>query len=157
MRACSGGSGRGVGLGAWIAVLGVLVGLGAGPARAQGPERVPVNVLVTHLSNDGKGVDPAARRLDRKLRGQFRYDTLQVLSEQRLDLATGEVGSIALPDGREARISPIQVGESGVLMAVDVEGAAKLDARVKNHHLVVIRAGRHEEGDLVLSLEPDLP
>lgn len=152
------GTGLAGGLMGWLAAgsvaLAVLVAL---PSFAQQADRVPVDVLVTRLSNDGKGVDPEAARLHQKLRGQFNYDTLQVLEKRRLDLAVGEVGRVRLPNGRQARLSPLQLGDGDVLMAVDVEGAAKLDARVKSHNLVVIRAGQHEGGDLVLSLEPDLP
>jgi hypothetical protein len=46
-------------------------------------------------------------------------------------------------------------GAKGVLMAVDVEGAVKLDARAPNHHKVVIGAGEYEDGNLAVSIEPD--
>jgi hypothetical protein len=128
--------------------------LGPSGAGAEGAT-IPVNVLVTYLSSEGTGVDPSARRLDEKLRKQFRYDSLQVLEKRRIDLEMDGVGTIDLPNGRAARLSPIHEDEAGVLMAVDVEGAAKMDARVQNGHLLVIRAGSYKEGDLVLSLEPD--
>lgn len=134
-------------------VAGLLLGAGA---SAQGKdERIPMNVLVTQLSNQGKGVDRDARELDGKLRGQFKYDSLQVLQKRRIDLKLDEVGTIRLPNGRVARVQPIHRSEEGVLMAVDVENAAKIDARVRNHNLLVIRAGKYDDGDLVLSLEPD--
>lgn len=143
----------------WISgFLAALLLLGA-PAGAQPEkrERVPMNVLVTHLSDKGSGVDEDARRLDQKLRRQFRYNSLKVLEKRRIDLEVDEVGRIDLPNGRSARVQPIHKGESGILMAVDVEDAAKIDARVKNHNLLVIRAGKYDDGDLVLSLEPDYP
>lgn len=139
-------------LGAWVA-LALLVASVAAAGEADPP--IPVNVLVTYLSNDGAGVDASARRLDEKLRGQFRYDSLQVLDQRRIQLEVDGVGQVALPNGRKVRLSAISQDDSGVLMAVDVEGAAKMDARVQNHHLLVIRAGRYQDGDLVLSLEPD--
>jgi hypothetical protein len=114
-----------------------------------------VNVLVTYLSNDGTGVDASARRLDEKLRAQFKYDSLQVIEKRRVELEIDGVGQVALPNGRSARMSALHKGDSGVLIAVDVEGAAKMDARVQNRHLLVIRAGRYKDGDLILSLEPD--
>jgi hypothetical protein len=46
-------------------------------------------------------------------------------------------------------------GAKGVLMAVDVQGAVKLDARARNHHKVVIGAGEYEDGNLAVSIEPD--
>ena len=129
--------------------------LGGSASAQQKRERVPLNVLVTQLSNDGKGVDKDARRLDDKLRRQFRYDSLKVLQKRRIDLELDQVGTIDLPNGRSARVQPIHKSEEGILMAVDVENAAKIDARVKNHNLLVIRAGKYDDGDLVLSLEPD--
>ena len=49
---------------------------------------------------------------------------------------------------------PLDLGKSGVLMAVDVEGAVKSDLRIRNEQLVVIGAERHGAGKLVISLEP---
>jgi len=130
--------------------------LAAGMASAEdGPTRIPINVLVTHLSNEGVGIDPPARLLDNKLKQQFRYDSLQVIQKQRLTLALDEVGKVDLPNGKAVRMRPIHKGEEGVLMAVDVEGAAQLDVRVKSRHPVVIRAGPYKDGSLVLSLELD--
>ena len=40
-------------------------------------------------------------------------------------------------------------------MAVDVEGGVKMDARVRDGHMVVIDGGRFEDGKLVISIEPD--
>jgi hypothetical protein len=128
---------------------------GGAAAQAEGGTRIPINVLVTHLSNEGLGVDPPARFLDSKLKEQFRYDSLKVIQTQRLELALDEVGQVDLPNGKAVRMRPIHKGEDGVLMAVDVEGAAQLDVRVKSRHPVVIRAGPYEEGSLVLSLELD--
>ena len=92
--------------------------LGPSGAGAEGAT-IPVNVLVTYLSSEGTGVDPSARRLDEKLRKQFRYDSLQVLEKRRIDLEMDGVGTIDLPNGRAARLSPIHEDEAGVLMAVE--------------------------------------
>ncbi|MGH0028209.1 MAG: hypothetical protein ACQGVC_00335 [Myxococcota bacterium] len=127
----------------------------AGTASAQEKrKRVPMNVLVTEMSNHGSGIDRDAKRLDEKLSGQFKYDSLRVLEKRRIDPEVDGVESIRLPNGRAARVQPIHTGSDGVLMAVDVEDAAKIDARVKEGNLLVIRAGKHGDGDLVLSIEP---
>lgn len=156
----------------WSSLAGVALALGlglalAGSAGAQQGNLVPppggglpdapilVNLMVAHLSNEPGGVDPAARKLDRKLRTQFRYQSLKVLEQRHLSLALDEVGSIALPDGRSARVKPIHQGPNGVLMAVDVEGAVKTDVRVQKCRMVVIRAGDYDDGSLVFSVEPN--
>lgn len=138
-----------------IAALAAGTLLGAGAHAQDECKRVPVNVLVTRLSNEGTGVDQEGRRLDEKLRGQLNYDSLEVIEKRRIDLEVDQVGRIDLPNGRSARVQPIHKSDEGILMAVDVENAAKIDARVKNHNLLVIRAGKYDDGDLVLSLEPD--
>ena len=51
---------------------------------------------------------------------------------------------------------PMHKGAKGVLMAVDVEGAVKLDVRAPNHHKVMIGAGQYQDGNLAVSIEPDL-
>lgn len=130
----------------------------AGGALAEGKgkkERVPIHVLVTQLSSQGTGVDRDAESLNKALAPKFRYDSLKVLQKRTIELGIDEVGTIDLPNGRAARVQPIHKGEGGVLLAVDVEGAVKTDARVENHKQLVIRAGRYDDGDLILSLEPD--
>jgi hypothetical protein len=118
-------------------------------------DSVPVNVMVVHTSNREGEVDPRAQELHEKLRKQLRYRSMRVLQEERVDLEMNQVGSVALPDGRKVRMRPMHKGAKGVLMAVDVQGAVKLDARARNHHKVVIGAGEYEDGNLAVSIEPD--
>jgi hypothetical protein len=118
-------------------------------------DRVPVNVIVVHTSDGEGGVDPRARDLDEKLKKQLRYKSMRVIEQQRVDLQMNHVGTVQLPDGRAVRMRPIHKGTKGVLMAVDVPGAVKLDARAPNHHKVVIGAGEYEDGNLAVSIEPD--
>ena len=118
-------------------------------------DRVPVNVMVVHTSDGEGGIDPRARELDRKLKSQLRYRSMRVLREERFDLRVDQIGTFELPDGREVRMRPLHKGRKGVLMAVDVEGAVKLDARAANHHKVVIGAGAYRDGNLAISIEPD--
>jgi hypothetical protein len=121
--------------------------------KAKGP--VQMRMMVTRLSNDGRGVDPSAKELEQKLHSQgFRYDSAQVLQKRRLKLGVDEVGTIDLPNGRKARVQPLHRGEDGVLMAVDVEGASKADVRARPNHTVIFSAGPYEDGKLILSLEP---
>jgi hypothetical protein len=130
-------------------------GKGAGKGRGKSGDRIPVNVMVVQTSDREGGIDPRARDLDRKLNGQLRYRSMRVLREQRVDLRLDEVGTVRLPDGRAVRLRPMHKGPEGVLMAVDVEGSVKLDARAPNHHKVVIGAGAYQDGNLAISIEPD--
>ena len=128
--------------------------LGGGSATAQDAQRVGVDVLVSHISDGPGEIDPRAGRLDAKLREQFRYGSLAVLESRRFDLAIDQVASMKLANGRKFRLRPLHLGDSGVLLAVSVEGTVETDLRVRNGHLVVIGAEKYRDGKLVISLEP---
>ena len=143
---------------ALVAALALAFAVGVRTVRAQSAsagDRVPVNVMIVHTSDRDGGVDPRARDLDEKLSSQLRYKSMRVISEQRVDLEMNQVGTVELPDGRKVRMRPMHKGAKGVLMAVDVQGAVKLDARAPNHHKVVIGAGQYQDGNLAVSIEPD--
>src|SRR5262245_48943665 len=132
-----------------------LLAVNAVGAQTPGSDLVPVNVMVVHTSDAQGGVDPRARELDEKLKKQLRYNSMRVIQQERVDLEMNRVGTVELPDGRKVRMRPMHKGAKGVLMAVDVQGAVKLDARARNHHKVVIGAGEYEDGNLAVSIEPD--
>lgn len=142
-----------------LALAGALaLGLAAAPAGADDDAAgalVPVNVMIIHTSNTKGPVDPRAHALDQDLKRQLRYRSMRVIREERVNLRMDQVGTIPLPDGRSVRVRPMHKGKQGVLMAVDVDGAVKLDARARNHHRVVIGAGAYRDGNLAISLQPD--
>ncbi len=138
-----------------ILALGLLGAAPAARAADDEPALVPVNVMVVQTSNRKGEVDPRARALDADLKKQLRYRSMRVIREERVNLHVDQVGTIPLPDGRSVRVRPMHKGKQGVLMAVDVDGAVKLDARTRNRHRVVIGAGAYEDGNLAISIEPD--
>lgn len=138
-----------------ILALGLLGAARAARAADDEPALVPVNVMVVQTSNRKGEVDPRARALDADLKKQLRYRSMRVIREERVNLHVDQVGTIPLPDGRSVRVRPMHKGKQGVLMAVDVDGAVKLDARTRNRHRVVIGAGAYEDGNLAISIEPD--
>jgi hypothetical protein len=151
----------------WGLRIGVLLSCAAlaGAAWAEQAERADApaqeralraTLMLTHLSNGAGGIDPRARKLDQRLqRENIRFPSARVLQRRRVDLKLDRVETLSLPDGRVARFRPMHVGARGVLMAVDVEDGVKMDARVRDGHMVVIDGGRVEDGKLVISIEPD--
>jgi len=126
------------------------------PDRSAPDRAVRATLMLTHLSNRADGIDPRARKLDQRLQRQnIRFPSARVLQRRSVDLKLDRVETLSLPDGRTARFRPMHVGARGVLMAVDVEGGVKMDARVRDGHMVVIDGGRFEDGKLVISIEPD--
>lgn len=128
--------------------------LAAAPAAAQGGGPIAVQVMVSHISQNPGEIDPRAHRLDAELRDEFRYESLRVLKQQQLSLALNEIGRVSLPNGSELQLRPLSLSDRGVLMAVTVKGSVQSDMQIPNGHLVAIGAGRHEDGKLVISLEP---
>jgi hypothetical protein len=127
----------------------------AAPAAAQeGPRRIALDVIVAYISDEPGGVDPRAKRLDAKLADQFRYETLRVVDQKRLDLPLGTVESVGLPNGKRMNVRAFQLSSKGVLLGVTVQGSLQTDLRIPNGHLVVIGAERYQDGKLVISLEP---
>ena len=144
-----------------VLLVGLLVGTGAALAQEAAPEpaegkRIPMHLMVTHLSNEEGGVDPRAAELDERLRsGNINYPSVTVTNQIDLSLGVDEVGTIELPNGRTARIQPMNVNQNGVLMAVEVEDGIKTDFRVLDDEMVIIPGGNYEDGKVVISVEPD--
>ncbi len=128
----------------------------AGLASAQEAEQIPVKILVTHVSNEDKGVEPEGKGLlDTFRKNQIIFNSVKVISKKRVVLGLDQVHTIPLPNGRKARIQAISRRKNSALMAVDVEGSVKVDARVRRNKPFIIRAGRHNGGNLVIQLELD--
>jgi hypothetical protein len=157
-----------------------LLGLSAAGAGAQ-PERprpINVDVIVSYVTQRPspppslpeapslaprssarapqrvREIDERLRELDEALRGRFVYDELKLVERHRMVLDVDEVGRVKLPNGKRFRVRPLDVDASGVLMAVDV-GSLKLDVRAPSRHLTIIGAEPYQDGQLVISIEPN--
>jgi len=128
--------------------------LGGSAAQAQQGRKFSVKVTVAEISDAKGAIDPRAKRLDLNLRKKFKYNSLKVVKERRLELALDEVGSVKLPNGQMFRVRPLDLGERGLLMAVGWEGEVMMDMRAPNNHLLVIGGPAHDDGQLVVSIEP---
>jgi hypothetical protein len=135
-----------------VIVSGVL--LAVSPAWSQAERRFDVKVTVAEISNAKGKIDKRAKRLDLNLRKKFKYNSLKVIEERRLKLGIDEVGSVKLPNGRMFRVRPLDLGDRGLLMAVGWEGEVMMDMRAPNNHLLVIGGPAHDDGQLVVSIEP---
>jgi len=144
-------------LGKWLlgAAFAAALLLVSGSAWSEGERRFHVDVTVAEISDAEGDIDKRAKRLDDKLRKKFKYNSLRVLEERRLDLEMDEVGSVKLPTGRMFRVRPLNLGDRGLLMAVGWEGEMMMDMRAPNHHLLVIGGPAYGDGQLVISIEPE--
>ena len=139
----------------WLAAFGlgsiVLLAF-ALPASAQ--TSLQLEMMVSIASDEPGPIDPRAERIDARLKKEFRYESIKVVASKSERVLVDSVLTLSLPNGKKAHVRPLSVDERGALLAVDIEGAVKVDARAKSGHLLVFGAGRHGEGRLVVSIEP---
>ena len=128
--------------------------LAANPAWSQDGRRFGVIVTVAEISDAEGQIDERARHLDRKLSKKFKYNSMRVIKERRLELQIDEVGSVKLPNGQMFRVRPLDLGDRGLLMAVGWEGEVMMDMRAPSEHMLVIGGPAYGEGQLVVSIEP---
>ncbi len=145
-------------LAAVLALAGILLPAAIAEAdHAEGEvvSKISLDVMLSHISDQPGAIDPRAARLHAKLSQNFRYESLRVLDEQQMHLEINDLGVMTLPTGRRLRVTPMIIDQRGALLAVDLEGSAQVDIRIKRHHLVVIGAQRYQGGRLVISIYPD--
>ena len=129
----------------------------AGPVAAEDPQPIAFEVTVVHVSSRKGGVqaNDRARRVDRIIGRQIKYDSLRVLDFRRQRVPMNQVGSVTLPGGKHFRFRPMDLSDDGVLVAVDVERSAQGDFRIPKRKPFVLGGQRYQDGQLVILLEPD--
>jgi len=129
----------------------------AGTAAAEDPRPISFDVTVVHVSNREGGVqaDARARRVDRIIGAQIKYDSLRVLDFTRRRVPLNQIGSVTLPGGKHFRFRPMDLSDEGVLVAVDVERSAQGDFRIPRRKPFIFGGQRYQDGQLVILLEPD--
>lgn len=141
----------------WLAAPLLAASLLAVPVAAEDPRPIAFEVTVVHVSSGKGGVQASdrARRVDRIIGAQIRYDSLRVIEFMRRDVELNQIGSVTLPSGNRFRFRPMDLNDEGVLVAVDVDRSAQGDFRIPRHKPVVFGGQRYQGGQLVIVLEPD--
>jgi len=138
-----------------VGTMGVVLGIGVpGVARAESGKRFDVEVTVASISDEEGAIDPKGKRLDRELRKKFRYNSLRVLETQRFELNIDEIGTMTLPDGKLFKVRPMNLGDRGLLMAVEWSDTLMMDINAMSGHLLVIGGSKFEGRELVIGVEP---
>ncbi len=128
------------------------------PVTAAGqPTAVTLDVMVVNTSDAEGGVadDPRARKADGILGRQIKYQSLEVLDSKRRKVALNETWKVMLPNGKHFLVQPLDIAANGVLVAVDLEGSAQVDARIKKKTPFVLGPQSHRGGNLSVILEVD--
>lgn len=119
---------------------------------SQGP-KFELQVIVANLTNETKKIDKGAKRLDKELRNQFRYEGIRVLETIDLKISGDDVWDLKLPSRRRLRIRPLVIEKDSALISVEVSGLVQSDLKVKRGQLVIIGAERFQDGKLVIAIE----
>jgi len=137
-------------------VLALLLGISTAWAPAPSvaaADAVRFTVTVLKVSGKPGPVDPRAARLNALLHARIRYESLQVLSVTKLSVALDGIGQLRLPSGKSFRFRPIDVGPSGVLVAVDLQDTAQGDFRIPRGKPLILGGPPYQGGQLVVVLE----
>lgn len=138
------------------ALLGVLGGQVARADSEDSAVRKPILVraLVVHAMQKPGQVDWICEDLKRKL-DMMNFGTLRVLQRRQFKLRFGEEGRLSLPAGHEVRFLPISILNRELHMQVEMPGSVNTRMRMKSGRGVILGGIQHEDGHLIVHLEPN--
>ena len=152
MRTAAGGRARALRL---RSAAGLALGLLAGtPAAAQEPQAenlTPINCTVSvGFASGEKG------EVDRRFRNlPSNFGSVQLWKEQAWKLQFGEWGRMPLPTGAELAVQPVNVRGRKLNMKFDLPGVVSTKLRLQNHSPFMVGPLPHEDGYLVIRVEPE--
>jgi hypothetical protein len=133
--------------------------LGGVPAAAQdlAPANLaPVGCTVSvGFARAEKGeVDARFRGIPRGV-GDKQLGSIQLWKEQEWKLRFGEWGRMPLPTGAELGVQPVNVRGRTLSMKFDLPGVVSTKLRMQNHRPLMVGPLPHEDGYLVIRVEPE--
>ena len=120
-------------------------------AVAQPQDMLPVNCTVSvGFATREKG------NVDERFRGlPSTFGSVELWKEQAMKLQFGEWGRMPLPTGTELSVQPVNVRGRALNMKLDVPGVVSTKLRLQNHSPLMVGAIPHENGFLVIRVEPE--
>lgn len=129
----------------------------ASSAAAQDDAKVPVQVDVVLVSNQGNEVQPPelSRMKETFARQGLKFSSFKRLSSQRVEVGKSAPASVSLPNGRSAVLKLQELKQDTAVVNVEVPGLINsLSLRLGKEGAVYPKVGEHQGGSLVLSLSP---
>ena len=83
--------------------------IGVPAASAQPEPKISVVVKTVLASEKSDFVDPRLKGLIRELKSIFRYSSYRLLSQRRMNLRMGQIGTQSLPGKRTLKIKPMRI------------------------------------------------
>jgi hypothetical protein len=123
------------------------------PAAAQEAQQdlLPVGCTVSvGFARGEKG------EIDERFRGlPDTYGSVRLWKEQAMSLKFGEWGRMPLPSGTELGVQPVSVRGRTLNMKFDLPGVVSTKLRLQNHSPLMVGPLPHEDGYLVIRVEPE--
>ena len=135
--------------------LGILV---AWPAAAQESPEAPAEPKLTPVGcrvSIGIASDQEGETNERFRGLPSSFGSVQLWKEEALQLQFGERGRMTLPNGTEMSVEPLNVRGRTLRMKVNVPGIFDAKLRLQNHRPLVVGPVPHEDGYVVIRVEPE--
>lgn len=136
-----------------LALILLVPAIGVAQSADRAAPSFDLKVIVANLTNAHDKIDEGARRLDKELKSQFRYEGIRVLDSVDVKLSGDEVWDLKLPSRRRLRIRPLVVEKDSALISVEISGLVQSDLKVKAGQLVIIGAEKFGDGRLVIAID----
>ena len=134
-----------------LGLLPLLLLLGGSAADAQ--QKIAFEITVLKASPEKGSIDKDAQRFNRILGRKLRYESLTIIDRARRKVAVDGIATVKLPAGGDFRFRPIDMGEKGVLLAVDWARTAQGDFRMPMGKPLIFGGPSYQGGQLVVILE----
>ncbi|MCI0573468.1 MAG: hypothetical protein L0Y66_22215 [Myxococcaceae bacterium] len=127
----------------------------AGTAAAQEEPKVPVQVDVVVVSNQGSEVQPRQlAQMKQTFASQgLRFSSFRQLSSNRVEVARNTPAHVSLPNGKTATLRLIELKEGTARVSLEVPGViSSMETKLGREGTVYQKVGEYQGGNLVLAL-----
>ncbi|UCD86899.1 MAG: hypothetical protein JSV01_03765 [Desulfobacterales bacterium] len=132
----------------------ILMGVLAGPLWAEHNTKIVVKAVLA--SQGSEYMDPRLSSLTEELQSVFRYSSYRLLSENRMELAMRETGTVSLPEDRVLKITPLQItGNRVELLLVILKKKKEVFQTVSqllNHSSIIVGGPKYKDGYLLFNI-----
>jgi hypothetical protein len=126
------------------------------PAAAQDAAAQPQDVLPVNCTVSVGFATGEKGEIDERFRGlPANFGSVELWKEQAMKLQFGEWGRMPLPTGTELSVQPVNVRGRTLSMKLDLPGVVSTKLRLQNHSPLMVGAIPHENGFLVIRVEPE--
>ena len=134
----------------------LLIAWHGAPGALMAKDRCQISVETILAARDNAGIDPQLRRHVGELQNMFNYTSYRLLSSERLNLQTGETGTVALPGQRRLKITPQKVRGSRADIAMQMlkqdRTVFQTQVQILNRGSLFVGGPKFQNGNLIFRI-----